>query len=244
MLYSFLGSFLGGKKSLENYIYFFTSRYFNDLIFTMFIGLATATLSFFISIPIAISLRKGFKGKTLVQGLLMFPIVVPELIAGYALWLTLLPNGLLSNISKLVLGAGLPLIPSWIKLVIACIWKYFPMMTLMVTAGLEGIDPDLELAARGLGASSITTFVRITLPLLIPSLIAGYTLVLLRAAGQFSITLVIGGARLTTIPIDVWYKYQLAEIDFAYTLSTVFTLVMIVIVLIFTKMLRGIYHGY
>jgi len=50
-----------------------------------------------------ILLRKSFRGKTLVQGLLMFPIVVPELIAEYALWLTLLPNEPLSNTLELAL---------------------------------------------------------------------------------------------------------------------------------------------
>jgi len=237
--------FLEGLKptSLSLYGYILRSRLFRDLLFTIGVGMLTATLSFVLSIPISSLLRKNVRGKSIIQALLFFPLVVPELIAGYSIWLTLMPHGLLYNLFRITLNLSLPPLPDWLKLIVACTWKYFPMMTLMVAAGMEAIDPDLELAARSVGASPLRTFFAITLPLLIPSLISGYTLVFLRAAGQFSITLVIGGARLTTIPIDIWYQYQLANMKLSYVLATMFTFVMVALVILFTRALRGMYRG-
>jgi len=245
MVYSFIGSFQATEGVFYWYKYFFSNfRLIRDLIFTIIVGFASATISFFISIPAALMLRRNFRGKTLIQAILMFPLVVPELIAGYSIWLTLMPRGVLySLINYAIPWISLPRLPDEIKLIIACTWKYFPIMTLLTAAGWESIDPDLEAAARTVGASPITTFFKITLPLLIPSLISGYVLVVLRAAGQFSITLVIGGARLTTIPIDVWYQYNLMNLNLAYTLSVILTSVMVTLVIIFTRILRRLYHG-
>ncbi len=245
MVYSFIGSFQAPQGALYWYGYVFSNpRLIRDLLFTIAVGFAAATISFFISIPAALILRKNFRGKTLVHAILMFPLVVPELIAGYSIWLTLMPRGLLYSLANYILPwITLPELSDEIKLIIACTWKYFPIMTLLTAAGWEGIDPDLEAAARTLGASPITTFFKVTLPLLIPSLISGYVLVVLRAAGQFSITLVIGGARLTTIPIDVWYQYNLMNLNLAYTLAVILTSVMVTLVIIFTKVLRRLYHA-
>ena len=242
MIYCFMEGLKPGSLELYNYV--FKTRLIRDLLFTMGVGVSTATISFLLSIPISFVLRRRFRGRTLVQALLLFPLVVPELIAGYSIWLTFMPHGLLYGIlTRLLSIPNLPPVPDWGKLIIACTWKYFPMMALLMAAGLEGIDPDLELAARSLGASPLKTFVSVTLPLLIPSLISGYTLVFLRAAGQFSITLVIGGAKLTTIPVDIWYQYQLANMRLSYVLATLLTFTMVALVLIFTKVLRGMYRG-
>jgi len=244
MVNSFIGSFQAPEGALYWYSYFFSnSRLVRDLLFTIAVGFVTATISFFISIPTALILKRNFRGKTFFQAALMFPLVVPELIAGYSIWLTLMRRGLLYSLAEYILPwITLPEPSGEVKLILACTWKYFPMMALLVAAGWEGIDPDLEAAARTLGASPLTTFFKITLPLLIPSLISGYVLVVLRAAGQFSITLVVGGARLTTIPIDVWYQYKLVNIPLAYTLATILTSVMVTLIVVFTRVLRGLYR--
>ena len=77
MVYCFVGSFAGGKGPLDLYVKFLTSRYFRDLLFTVGVGIATATISFFVSIPAAMMLRGDFRGKSVVQALLLFPMVVP-----------------------------------------------------------------------------------------------------------------------------------------------------------------------
>lgn len=192
------------------YAQFLSSAYLEDLGFTMLIGLATAVLAMLIAIPLALLLRQPFRGRGLLSVMILLPLVVPHIIAAYALWLIMARTGPLFTllVERLHLMAEPPVLDgSWGGLLIALVWKFFPVTTLTAAAALESLDPALEEAARDCGAGFMRRLGEIVLPLIAPSLLAGGTLVFVLAVAQFSITLIVhGGTGTTTIPLDIYYE--------------------------------------
>lgn len=200
-----------------------------DLGFT----LATAFLALIpctaIALPVSFLLRKTFPGQRFLRVAVLFPLVVPHLIAAYSLRLALAPSGpIFGTLAALPVFRDPPqLVNHWTGLVIALTWKFFPVMALTLSAALETIPASLEEAARDLGAGAWRRLVEILLPLLVPALLSGGALIFIMAAAQFSITLVIyGSPGLTTIPMDIYTEaFGLSRWDVASALGIVLTVV-------------------
>jgi molybdate transport system permease protein len=131
--------------------------------------------------------RKQFVGKTLVDGLVHLPLVLPPVVTGYLL--------LISFGRRAPIGAfladhlGLVFSFRWTGAALACAVMGFPLMVRPIRLGLEAIDRRLEDAAATLGANPILVFVTVTLPLALPGLIAGIVLCFARALGEFGATI-------------------------------------------------------
>ena len=131
--------------------------------------------------------RKTFFGKTLIDSLIHLPLVVPPVVVGYVLLVTLGRQGLIGGWLYDVFGVAL--VFTWRGAAIAAGVMAFPLMVRAIRLSIEAIDQRLEVAARTLGATQIDVFFTITLPLALPGVLAGVVLAFARALGEFGATI-------------------------------------------------------
>lgn len=166
------------------------------------------SLPFGIAAAYALS-RGGFRGKSVLNGLVHLPLILPPVVTGYALLLLFGRNGMIG--APLLKGFGITLAFHWSGAVLAAAVMAFPLLVRAIWLGLDAVDPRLEQAAASLGAGKAQVFFRITLPLILPSVLAGATLCFAKAMGEFgaTITFVANIPRLTqTLPSAIYTQLQ------------------------------------
>lgn len=131
--------------------------------------------------------RKEFWGKSILDSLIHLPLVLPPVVIGYLLLVSLGRQGFLG--SWLYEHFGLVFSFNWKGAVVACIVVALPLMVRSVRLSLESVDSKLEHAASTLGASPLKVFMTITLPLTIPGIITGSMLSFARSLGEFGATI-------------------------------------------------------
>ncbi len=132
----------------------------------------------------ALLLARGrFPGKLLVDGLVHLPLVLPPVVMGYLLLVTL---GTRAPVGAWLLDTfGVRLIFHWTGAAFAAGVVTFPFQVRAMRLALEGVNPTLPAAARSLGASRFDAFVTITLPLILPGIIAGAITAFAASLGEF-----------------------------------------------------------
>jgi molybdate transport system permease protein len=143
-------------------------------------------------IPLGIALawllsRKEFIGKSILDSLIHLPLVLPPVVIGYLLLISLGRQGVIG--SWLYEHFELVFSFNWKGAVVACIVVALPLMVRSVRLSLDNVDPKLEHAASTLGASPLKVFLTITLPLTIPGIITGTMLSFARSLGEFGATI-------------------------------------------------------
>lgn len=148
---------------------------------------ATAiSLPFGILIAYALA-RWNFCGRQLLNGLVHLPLILPPVVTGYLLLLTFGRKGPIGG--WLEQTFGLVLAFRWTGAVVAASIMAFPLMVRAIRLAIEAVDPRLEQAAQTLGASRGWVFATVTLPLILPGLIAGALLAFAKAMGEFGATI-------------------------------------------------------
>ncbi|MBP0439532.1 molybdate ABC transporter permease subunit [Tianweitania sediminis] len=131
--------------------------------------------------------RKEFRGKSLVNGLVHLPLILPPVVTGYLLLLVFgrrAPVG-----SFLEQSVGLIFSFRWTGAALACAVMAFPLMVRAIRLSIEAVDHKLEAAASTLGAGPFWVFVTVTLPLILPGILAGMILAFAKAMGEFGATI-------------------------------------------------------
>ena len=131
--------------------------------------------------------RKEFWGKTLLDGLLYLPLVLPPVVTGYLLLISFGKKGPIG--AFLADHFGIVFSFRWTGAALSCGIMGFPLMVRPIRLALEAIDRRLEEAAGTLGAGRFLVFLTITLPLALPGIIAGAVLCFARALGEFGATI-------------------------------------------------------
>ena len=131
--------------------------------------------------------RRDFWGKSLLNGLVHLPLVMPPVVTGYLLLLTFGRRGPAG--SFLAENFGIVFSFRWTGAALACAVMAFPLMVRAIRLSIEAIDRRLEAAAGTLGANPLTVFATITLPLALPGIIAGMILAFAKAMGEFGATI-------------------------------------------------------
>ena len=129
----------------------------------------------------------GFSGKTLVDGLVHLPLVLPPVAIGYLLLVLLGRKGMIGAFLYETFGISLAF--NWKGAALAAAVMAFPLMVRAIRLSMEGVDRGLEFAARTLGAGPIRVFFTITLPLIAPGIITGVILAFARSLGEFGATI-------------------------------------------------------
>ena len=166
-----------------------------------------------ISLPIALWVgykmaRKNFYGKSIIEGIIHLPLVMPPVTTGYLLLLLL---GSRSFIGQwLYTNFGIKIAFSFPAAVIASIIVSFPLIVRAVRTAMEMVDTGLEEASRILGAGKLKTFFRITTPLALPGIVSGTILAFARSLGEFGATITFAGnieGETQTLPLAI-YSYM------------------------------------
>jgi molybdate transport system permease protein len=141
-----------------------------------------------VGIAVALLLARGhFWGKALLNAIVHLPLVVPPVVTGYLLLLLFGRKGPLGRL--LAESLGIVLAFRWTGAALACAVMGFPLMVRSIRLSLEAIDRRLEDAAGTLGANAFWVFATITLPLILPGIVAGMILSFARALGEFGATI-------------------------------------------------------
>lgn len=131
--------------------------------------------------------RWDFWGKQLLNGLVHLPLVLPPVVTGYLLLLTFGRKGAVGQVLDQWFGVVLAF--RWTGAALAAAVMAFPLMVRAIRLAIEAVDPKLEQAAGTLGASKPWVFVTVTLPLILPGIIAGAVLAFAKAMGEFGATI-------------------------------------------------------
>jgi molybdate transport system permease protein len=145
-----------------------------------------ASLPFGLAIAMVLA-RRDFWGKSLVNGIVHLPLVMPPVVTGYLLLLTFGRRGPVG--AFLDEHFGIVFSFRWTGAALACAVMGFPLMVRAIRLSAESVDRKLEAAAGTLGASPFWVFLTVTLPLILPGIIAGMILSFARSMGEFGATI-------------------------------------------------------
>ncbi|MGB3422051.1 MAG: molybdate ABC transporter permease subunit [Dolichospermum sp.] len=196
----------------------------------LWISLKTALLATFITFFLGISaaywmLGYGGKGKSLIEGIFVAPLILPPTVVGFLLLIFFGKNG---PVGKLLEPYDATIIFTWYGAAIAATVVSFPLMYKTALAAFSQIDVNLLRVARTLGAKELTIFWRISLPLAFPGIIAATTLAFARALGEFGATLMLAGnipGQTQTIPMAIYFAVESGSINEAWFWSIVIMIV-------------------
>jgi len=181
-------------------------------------------------IPLAWLLARGeIPGLGFVRALVTVPLVLPPVVGGVALLLVLGRRGVIGRHLYEWFGVSLPFTTAGV--VVAEAFVAMPFLVISVEGALRGADPRYEEAAATLGASRWLTFRRVTLPSVLPGVIAGAVLCWARALGEFGATITFAGnfpGKTTTMPLAVYLALETDPED-AIVLSLVLLTVSVVV---------------
>ena len=161
------------------------------------------------------------KARSLIEGLLIAPLILPPTVVGFVLLVLLGKNGILG---QMLAQWHLQLVFTWYAAVLAAIVVSFPLMYRAALGAFEQIDSLLLDAARLEGASEITVFWYIALPLAIPGILAGTILAFARALGEFGATLMIAGnipGQTQTMPMAIYFAVEAGAIEEGWFWTTI-----------------------
>jgi molybdate transport system permease protein len=145
-----------------------------------------------VSLPFGVAVayvlaRYEFWGKQALNGLVHLPLILPPVVTGYILLLSFGRKGFVGGLLDQYLGIVLAF--RWTGAALAAAVMAFPLMVRAIRLAIEAVDPKLEQAAATLGASRPWVFVTVTLPLILPGVIAGAILAFAKAMGEFGATI-------------------------------------------------------
>ena len=157
----------------------------------IWLSLRIATVATFISLPFGIFTayalaRWHFPGKSILNGIVHLPLVLPPVVTGFILLILFGHKGLFG---PFLADIGIVLSFRWTGAAVACAVMGFPLMVRAMRLSFESIDRRLELASETLGANRVWTFFLVTLPLAIPGIVVGAILAFARALGEFGATI-------------------------------------------------------
>ena len=131
--------------------------------------------------------RGRFWGKSLLNGLVHLPLILPPVVTGYLLLIAFGRRGVFGAYLESLFGIVFSF--RWTGAALACGVMGFPLMVRSIRLSLEAVDGKLEEAAATLGASRPWVFLTVTLPLSLPGIIAGMVLAFAKAMGEFGATI-------------------------------------------------------
>lgn len=194
-------------------------------------SLSATALSVVFGLPLAwVLARVPFRGRALVRGLVLLPLVLPPVVGGVALLSAFSRRGVVGQ--HLYDWFGVQLTFTTAGAVLAETFVALPFFVIAVEAGLRSMDRRCEDVAATLGAGPAEVFHRVTLPLVAPSVLAGAVLAWARALGEFGATITFAGnvvGRTQTLPLAVYLELQ-ARPDVAIALSLVLLAVSLAVI--------------
>jgi len=218
-----------------------TDNYYLDtLVFTTWQAIASTLLTLLIGIPSAYAFaRYNFPGKRLLRGLTTVPFVMPPLVIALGFIALLGEKGIINSLLQSMFNlddAPLRLMNTIYAILIAHIIYEFTIVVRIVSTAWANLDPDIENAARMLGASQWKVFSKITLPLLLPAIIAAGSLIFVFTFTSFGVVLILGGANYATLEVSIYtLAAHLLELPAAGVLTVIQMTITIVLMAFYAR---------
>jgi len=173
------------------------TRFVDGLLLSVELGVSATAIGLAVGVPAALCLsRFRFRGREALNNLLLLPLMVPGVVLGTALYVFHVEAEIATGGKLHILGSTLGLLSGHVLVVI-------PWVVRLVLASLAGFDRTLEEAAHNLGADRWTTFRRITLPGILPGVVAGAMFGFVASFGNLEMSLFLVGPGRTTLPIAI-----------------------------------------
>ncbi|ELX8380265.1 molybdate ABC transporter permease subunit [Providencia vermicola] len=189
----------------------------------IYLSLKVSSVAVIFSLPLGILVawvlvRCHFPGKTLLDSIIHLPLVLPPVVVGYLLLISMGRRGFIGE--WLYHWFGFSFTFSWRGAALASAVVAFPLMVRAIRLALEAVDRKLEQAARTLGATPLRVFFTITIPLSLPGIIVGTVLAFARSLGEFGATITFVSnipGETQTIPLAMYTLIETpgAEVDAA-----------------------------
>jgi len=156
------------------------------------LSLWVSSIAMLVSLPFgiitALALARGrFWGKSLLNGIVHLPLILPPVVTGFILLVLFGRRGFIGSYLDEYFGIVFSF--RWTGAALACGIMGFPLMVRSIRLSIESVDRKLEEAAGTLGASPLWVFLTVTLPLTLPGIIAGMILAFAKAMGEFGATI-------------------------------------------------------
>lgn len=244
LIYSFTVVPIDGEPyfSLDNYKEFFNITYMRIFAKSLWIALISSIYCIILGYPAAMILanrdRERLKQGKKAGGMLMLfvmPMWMNMMLRTYS-WLTILEkNGLLNQLMRFLHLPDINLLYTENAVILGMIYDFLPFMIMPIYSVLMKIDDSILEAARDLGANSVKSFTKVTLPLSIPGIISGFTMVFLPAITTFYIPNIFGGGKVYLIGNVIQERFLVAD---DWNFGSAMSIVMMVLVFISMKVMN------
>jgi putative spermidine/putrescine transport system permease protein len=170
-------------------------RFVSGFILSLQVAVVATSIGLAIGVPAAVCLVRGrFTGREAVNNVLLMPLVVPGIVLGIALYVFHV---------EAEIATGWPILGSLGGLIAGHVLIAIPWTVRLITASLVGMDRAVEEAAQSLGANRLTTFRRVTLPAILPGIVAAALFGFIASFGNLEMSLFLVGPGRTTLPIAI-----------------------------------------
>lgn len=192
-------------------------------------ALWTSVLLLLIVTPLTVALgttaayaiaRLRFRGKEALQSFMLSPLMIPQIVLGIGLLYLFTSMGIVGSLTGLVIG----------HMIVA-----FPYVVRTVGVSVSSLNPKLEMASMSLGAGTVTTFFRVTLPLIKPGIVAGTVFSAITSFGEVSISLFVTSPSTVTIPVRIFNYIDQTFDPTVNAVSVIFIALAVVALLVIEK---------
>ena len=216
-------------------------------VFPVYLTLKVSVVATFFSVAIGLALawlmaRKDFWGKGVLDAIIMQPLVIPPTVLGYYLLVLLGRSGTVGRFLEDVLGVTL--VFTWKGAVVAAFVASLPLFVRPARAAIEGVDKNMENAARLLGKTEWEVLKTITVPLAWRGIIAGAVMAFARATGEFGATLMVEGnipGMTQTLSIAIYDAVQMGNTKMANMLVGIITIFSFLVLYFVNRFTKGRY---
>lgn len=189
------------RFTLENFARFFSDQVFLDVLWrSLFIAVITTIICVLVGYPIAYAISQRSEKSNMFWVLVItMPTWINMMVRTYA-WVGILQDGGLINSLLGLFGIGpFKMMYTTFAVVLGMVYNFIPFMILQIHTSLTKMDKSYLEAAADLGANKVQSFLRVTLPLSLPGVLSGITLVFLPAVSSFFIPKLLGGGQYVLI---------------------------------------------
>ncbi|MCQ2547581.1 MAG: ABC transporter permease [Clostridia bacterium] len=227
-----------GNFTIENFLAMFSEEHIKALIFSVLLALISTFICLILAYPLGLILRKSKLGKS---GFVIFIFVLPMwmnfLLRTMAWQVILERNGLLDHFCQFLNIPFVEIINTPFAVVLGMVYDFLPFMILPIYNVLKSMDEGLIEASYDLGAGKFTTLRKVILPLSVPGIISGITMVFVPSLTTFVISNMLGGGKINLIGNIIEQEFTVsANWNLGSGLSFVMMILIVVSMVIFTKL--------
>ncbi len=214
---------------LNSWVYVINDRKtYAAAVTTVLTALLTLSLNIVLGTPAAnVLARKDFKGKKIVQGLIFLPLIIPSFVTSMGVYFTFIRLGLSETLIGVVFIHTVLTLPYYIH---------------STAIGYRTLNENYEIVGKMMGANGLQRFFYITLPHIMPSVVAGGSLVIIVSFAQYLNTLIIGGGKVLTIPILMFPYISGGNIKVGAVYSVFYIFINFSLLAILESKVKGIYN--